>query len=30
MTTADLIWRLLELLLKDKETKTDAKEQKKD
>lgn len=30
MTTSDLIWRLIELLLKDKETKSDAKTQKED
>ena len=30
MTSADLIWRLIELILKDKETKSDADEQKKD
>ena len=30
MTSYDLIWRLIELLLKDKETKTDDKSQKKD
>ena len=30
MTTSDLIWRLIELILKDKETKSDAKEQKED
>ena len=28
MTTADLIWRLIEQLLKDKETKLNDKEQK--
>lgn len=30
MTTSDLIWRLIELLLKDKETKSDAKTQEED
>lgn len=30
MTSADLIWRLIELLLKDKETKSEAKEQEED
>ncbi len=30
MTSADLIWRLIELILKDKETRSDANEQKKD
>lgn len=30
MTSADLIWHLIELILKDKETKSDADEQKKD
>lgn len=29
MTSADLIWRLIELILKDKEIKSDADEQKK-
>ena len=28
MTTSDLIWRLIELLLKDKETESKANEQK--
>ncbi len=28
MTTSDLIWRLIELLLKDKETNSKANEQK--
>ena len=30
MTTSDLIWRLIELILKDKETTLNAKEQGKD
>lgn len=30
MTTSDLIWRLIEILLKDKEKKSDADDQKKD
>ena len=30
MTSYDLIWRLIELLLQDKETKTDDKSQKED
>jgi len=30
MTSYDLIWRLIELLLQDKETKTDGKSQKED
>lgn len=30
MSSYDLIWRLIELLLKDKETKSKAKEQKQD
>lgn len=30
MTSSDLIWRLIELLLKDKETKSEAKEQEED
>ncbi len=30
MTTSNLIWRLIEILLKNKEEKSDANEQKKD
>jgi len=30
MTTSDLIWRLIEILLQDKENKSDANDQKKD
>ena len=30
MTTSDLIWNLIELLLKDKETKSDDKEKPKE
>ena len=30
MTTSDLIWHLIELILKDKEIKSDDKEQKQD
>lgn len=30
MTTSDLIWRLIELILKDKEEKLNADDQKKD
>jgi hypothetical protein len=30
MTSYDLIWRLIELLLQDKETKADGKSQKED
>lgn len=30
MTTSDLIWRLVELLLKDKETHLDTNEQQKE
>ena len=30
MTTSDLIWRLIEILLQDKEKKSDANDQKKD
>ena len=30
MTTADLIWRLIETLLKEKESKSEANEKKKD
>lgn len=30
MTSYDLVWRLIELLLKDKETKSDAKTQEED
>ena len=30
MTSADLIWRLIEILLKDKEKKSDTNDQKKD
>ena len=30
MTSFDLIWRLIELLLKDKETNSDDKQQQKD
>jgi len=30
MTTADLIWQLIVLILKDKEIQSDAKGQKKD
>lgn len=30
MTTSDLIWRLIELILKDKEEKLNADNQKKD
>lgn len=30
MTSFDLIWRLIELLLKDKETKSDDQKQKED
>ena len=30
MTSFDLIWKLIELLLKEKETKSKAKEQKED
>ena len=29
MTSADLIWRLIEIILKDKESKENAKEQEK-
>ena len=30
MTTSDLIWRLIELILKDKETKSKADDKMKD
>ena len=30
MTTTDLIWRLIETLLKEKENQTDANEKKED
>lgn len=30
MTTSDLIWRLVELILKDKEEKLNADDQRKD
>lgn len=30
MTSADLIWRLIEILLKDKEKKSEANEQNED
>ncbi len=30
MTSADLIWRLIGILLQDKEKKSDANDQKKD